>query len=324
MHCDSILLLMEDHDVNLYNKEGHLNLLKMQKGNYLLQCFAMFVQLRKVESPFKYVIRMIDKYYQDIEKYSHIIRPVFTYHDIEKNVEEGVMSSLLTIEEGGVIEGNLAYLRTLYRLGVRMITLTWNYPNEIGYPNINSDIIKKEKLPWQEVKKMIETKNGLTDKGIAIVQEMEQLGIIIDVSHLGDKGVQDVLKYTTKPFVASHSNSRTICNVARNLPDDLLIEMAKRRCVIGINYCPDFVKEDSNQRMYISDLIKHIDYLKNLIGIDYIGLGSDFDGIEGDLEIKDASHMNLLIQALVEAGYQQDEIDKITHQNVLRLFKEIL
>lgn len=322
LHCDSIMKLMSNPQLSLYDKGGHVDLIKLKNGNYLLQCFAMFVNLKKVDNPYEYCKKMISLYYENINKYSNIISHVNNYQDILINHQNNLISSLLTIEEGGVLLGDVKKLEEFYKLGVRMITLTWNYPNEIGNPNIDSTKITS-KTTYDELIKMIDTTKGLTPKGIELIKKMEELGIIIDVSHLGDAGVRDVLKYTTKPFVASHSNARRICNFPRNLPDDLLIEMAKRQCLIGINYCPNFLSEQSDS-MKISDVIKHIDYLKTLIGIDYIALGSDFDGIEGNLELEDASFLPLLTAELKKSGYSDDEIDKITHKNALRLFKEVL
>lgn len=321
LHCDSIMQLMNSNET-LYNKRGHINLKKLQKGNYMLQCFAMFVNLKKVSNPYYYCKEMIKKYYQNINNYNNIIKPAYTYQDIIENNKNGKISALLTIEEGGVLEGDINKLRELYNLGVRMITLTWNYPNEIGYPNIDNNKINKN-TTYFEIKNMIDNKNGLTKKGIEIIKEMEKLGIIIDVSHLGDKCLKDVLENTTKPFVASHSNARSICNHPRNLSDELLLELKRRNCLIGINYYPSFLIEQSNI-MKIDDVIKHIKYLKNLIGIDYIALGSDFDGIDGNLEIKDASCLPNLVKKLKQSGFNNEEINKITHQNALRLFKEVL
>lgn len=321
LHCDSIIHLMQNND-SLYNKKGHINLKKLQQGDYMLQCFAMFVNIKKVNDPYDYCKKMIQKYYENLNQYNHIIKPVYNYQDIIDNNEQGLISALLTIEEGAVLKGSIKKLYEFYNLGVRMITITWNYPNELGYPNIDNNKINKD-TSYKEIQSMIETKKGLTTKGIKIIKEMEKLGMILDVSHLGDKGLKDVLKHTKKPFIASHSNARTICDFPRNLSDELLIEMKKRNCLIGINYCPNFLKEQSN-KMEITDVIKHIKYLKELIGIDYIALGSDFDGIEGELELKDASYLPLLIEKLKEAGFKNEEIEKITHQNALRLFKEVL
>ena len=318
MHCDTILRLY-DEGGNLLENEFNIDLRKMVKGDYLLQNFAMFVNLGEKDDPLTKAQRLIDLYYQEIEKNKDLIKPIFSYQDIEDNQRDGLMSAMLTLEEGAVINNDLAILRNYYRLGVRMITLTWNHPNGIGYPNL---------ISTKEYKDLyhINTQDGLTDFGIEYVREMERLGIIIDVSHLGDAGFYDVLKYTTKPFVASHSNARSVCGVARNMSDDMIKLLAKRNGVMGINFCGDFLKASNTGgvRSCIEDMVKHILYIRDLVGFDYVGLGSDFDGISQDLELKDASMMPMLKDALFEAGLKEEEIEKVFYKNVLRLYQTIL
>ena len=318
MHCDTILRLY-DEGGNLLENEFNIDLRKMVKGDYLLQNFAMFVNLGEKDDPLTKAQRLIDLYYQEIEKNKDLIKPIFSYQDIEDNQRDGLMSAMLTLEERAVINNDLAILRNYYRLGVRMITLTWNHPNGIGYPNL---------ISTKEYKDLyhINTQDGLTDFGIEYVREMERLGIIIDVSHLGDAGFYDVLKYTTKPFVASHSNARSVCGVARNMSDDMIKLLAKRNGVMGINFCGDFLKasKTGGVRSCVEDMVKHILYIRDLVGIDYVGLGSDFDGISQDLELKDASMMPMLKDALFEAGLKEEEIEKVFYKNVLRLYQTIL
>lgn len=318
MHCDTIARIYNEGG-NLLNNNFNVDLKKMSKANYLLQNFAMFVNLEKNEKPFITAQQLIDLYYCQIDKYKNLIRPVFTYQDIIDNQEKGLISAMLTLEEGAVVNDDLALLRNYYRLGVRMITLTWNHPNGIGYPNLSK--VKEYKDLYE-----INTQDGLTDFGIAYVQEMERLGIIIDVSHLSDAGFYDVLKYTKKPFVASHSNVRSICRVGRNLSDNMIKELAKRNGVMGINFCGDFLRESfaGGVRSCIKDIVKHILYVKDLVGIEYVGLGSDFDGIDQNLELKDASMMPLLKKALIDAGLSEEEIEKVFYKNVLRVYREIL
>lgn len=318
MHCDTILRIY-DEGGNLYENDFNIDLKKMLKGNYLLQNFAMFVNLNDSLDPLIKAQRLIDLYYNEIDKYSNLIKPIFSYQDIVDNQKNGLMSSMLTLEEGAVVNNDLAILRNYYRLGVRMITLTWNYPNGIGYPNL--DNTKQYSDLYH-----INDHDGLTDFGITYIKEMERLGIIIDVSHLGDAGFYDVLKNTTKPFVASHSNARSVCGVGRNMSDDMIKELAKRNGVMGINFCGDFLKpsKEGGMRSCIEDMIKHILYIKNLVGIDHVGLGTDFDGISQDLEIADASMMPLLQQALLVAGLTTEEIEKIFYKNVLRVYSEII
>ena len=209
MHCDTILKIY-DNGGSLLENDFNIDLKKMLVGDYLLQNIAMFVDLKDSLDPLTKAQRLIDLYYREIDKYKDLIRPVFSYDDIISNYDKEIMSAMLTLEEGAVVNNDLAILRNYYRLGVRMITLTWNYPNGIGYPNLTST---KE---YQDLYR-INDHDGLTDFGIEYIKEMERLGIIIDVSHLGDAGFYDVLKYTTKPFVASHSNARSVCGVARNM-----------------------------------------------------------------------------------------------------------
>lgn len=321
MHCDTIMALMNTNN-NIYQSDNMVDLQKLQKGNYLLQCFAMFVPYASKEeknySPFEVCNKMIDRYYQEIDNYKDIISPVFNYQDIENNIKNNKISSLLTIEEGGVCLGNIEFLRNFYRLGVRMMTLTWNFKNEIASPNI--DYFKIEKN--SNTKPVPNLVDGLTDFGKEVVKEMNRLGMVIDCSHLGDKGFYDVIELSTKPIVCSHSCSRTICKHVRNMTDDMLLKLKQNRGVVGINYCHNFVKEDESEAT-VKDLVKHITYIKNLIGIDYIGLGSDFDGISNkNIQLKDASMMGLLIDELINQGYTNEEIDKICYKNVLRVFKE--
>lgn len=318
MHCDTILRIY-DEGGSLLENNFNIDLRKMLAGDYLLQNFAMFVNLGENDDPLIKAQRLIDLYYCEIEKNIDLIKPVFSYQDIEDNEKAGLMSAMLTLEEGAVVNNDLAVLRNYYRLGVRMITLTWNHPNGIGYPNLVST--KEYKDLYH-----INDQDGLTDFGIEYVREMERLGIVIDVSHLGDAGFYDVLKYTTKPFVASHSNARSVCGVARNMSDEMIKLLAKRNGVMGINFCGDFLKESKTggERSCIKDMVKHILYIKDLVGIDYVGLGSDFDGISQDLELKDASMMPMLKEALCEAGLSEEEIEKVFYKNVLRLYQTIL
>lgn len=325
MHCDTISALLakqrKNQAASLRSNELSVDLQKMQKGEYLLQNFACFVCLKEVESPIVEVNQLIDHYYMQMDMNKDVIAPVLHYDDIRKNEEQGLLSSLLTLEEGGVVLNDLSLLRNYYRLGVRMITLTWNYANGIGYPNFE----RKKDMQFKDLK-ILNTEDGLTPFGLSYIKEMEKLGIIIDVSHLSDAGFYDVLKHTEKPFVASHSNARALCDVARNMSDDMIINLAKRGGVMGINFCGDFLKQSEigNEPSFIHDMVAHIKYIKNLAGIECIGLGTDFDGIDSKLEIRDASMMQLLAVALRKEKFTEQEIAKIFYQNVLRVYKEIL
>ena len=323
MHCDTIMKLCMDSknniESNLRNNEYHIDLEKMKKGEYLAQCFAMFVPFT-VENPFETCMDMISRYYDEIEANKDYILPAFNYQDIIENKRKGKMSSILTIEEGGVTKGKISNLKLFHKLGVKMITLTWNYANGVGHPNFT--FIKGERPDF----KTPNTKDGLTPYGIQMVQEMNKLGIIIDVSHLSDAGFYDVLKYTTGPFVASHSNARSVCNHVRNMTDDMIRKLSLRGGVMGINFCADFLHEkEENVPNFsrVSYIVEHIKHIVKIGGIDCVGLGTDFDGIEKDLEVKDASFMPTLKEALYKEGFSKEDVDKIFYKNFLRVFKEV-
>lgn len=316
MHCDTIGEIWKAEKagktMSLRSNGLHIDLEKMKKGDYLLQNFAMFVFLGRERDPLENVLEMIDVYYRQLEQNKDVIAPVFSYSDIEKNAAEGKMSALLTIEEGAVCKGNPFVLRNLYRQGVRMLTLTWNFENEIGYPNT---IVKADDYDPSR-------KYGLKPQGVELVREMNRLGMIVDVSHLGDDGFWDVVKYSDKPFVASHSNSRSLCGHTRNLTDDMIRALADKGGVTGINFCGDFLNPNGKSR--VADMVRHMKHIVNVGGIGVLGLGTDYDGIDGDLELYDCSRMPLLAEEMEKQGFKAGEIEAIFHGNVLNLYREVL
>ncbi len=328
MHCDTIAeihsLRAKGKEISILHNDLHIDLEKMKAGDYGLQNFALFVSLGREKRPFEYAMALLDTFYTEIEAHPDRIGIVRTWDDIEKNWNAGRMSALLTIEEGGVCEGNLQYLRDFYRLGVRMMTLTWNYANELGWPNILN-------LEGSATIGYVDTEHGLTETGIAFVEEMERLGMIVDVSHLNDAGFWDVVKYGKRPFVASHSNCRALVpGCPRDLTDEMIRAIAERGGVAGINYCIDFLhspdewKEGETPVSLVSDMVRHMKHMKNVGGIGCIGLGSDFDGIGGELEMKTAADLPLLEAEMRRQGFTESEIEAVFHGNVLRVYKEVL
>ena len=316
MHCDTIGELWKAEKagkpISLRSNSLHIDLEKMQKGDYLLQNFAMFVFLGREKDPLVNVLEMIDVYNRAMAENADIIGPVLNYEDIEKNRAAGKLSGMLTIEEGAVLQGNPYVVRSLYQLGVRMLTLTWNFENEIGYPNT---IVKaKDYDPSRHY--------GLKPEGIEIVREMNRVGMIVDVSHLGDDGFWDVVKYCDGPFVASHSNARAVCNHTRNMTDDMIRALADKGGVMGLNFCGDFLNPNGKSR--VEDMVRHAKHIINVGGSDILGLGTDYDGIDGDLELDHCDKMPLLAQEMERQGFSTQQIEKIFHGNVLRLYREVL
>lgn len=316
LHCDTITKLFESKD-NLKHNNLSVDIEKMQKGECLLQNFAVFTDIAKYNSSFTYDV--IDFYYQQLSENSDIIRPVKQYDDIEMNYKNGYINAMLTLEDGSVVDNDLNNLNRFYDLGVRMIALTWNYPNGIGYPNID---LSKQYYDLNP-RNLINEDDGLTDFGIDYVKRCNELGIIVDVSHLSDKGFYDVLKYSDKPFVASHSNARFLCKAGRNLDDNMIRLLAEKGGVIGLNYCSAFIEDDNEEYTSIKNIVKHIKHIVDVGGIECMSLGSDFDGINNDVEIADVSYMGLLYKELLRS-FSENDVEKIMFKNALRVYRECL
>ncbi len=322
MHCDTISKLWEDRRSGTLQQLAanslQVDIGKMKKADYMLQNFAMYIDLKKDLDPFAYVCSLMDAFYDEMERNKNDIRVVKTYEEIMDNEHRGIISALLTIEEGGCCKGKLENLEKLYERGARMMTLTWNYSNELANPNFPQNGTDGNGFP------LFDNTKGLTKTGFAFVQRMEELGMIIDVSHLSDAGFWEIADCTKKPFVASHSNARALCGHPRNLTDDMIRVLAERGGVTGLNYYGCFLNERMNTASTAARIAEHARYIVNIGGIECLGLGSDFDGIDGDLEIADCAQMYKLFDAFEAAGFSQDAIDKIAYQNVLRVYQEML
>lgn len=321
MHCDTIgrLYWSREKEEALLGNSFHVDLKKMVQGDYLLQNFAVFIPLEYIENPFETAMDMIDLYDQEIQKNRDLIAPVYSFQDIVDNQANGKMSALLTMEEGEAVKGKLSYLRDFYRLGVRMIALTWNYENQIGSPNVRREngIFREE----------LRTEKGLTPFGIEMIQEMERLGMIVDVSHLSDGGFWDVVKYTSQPFVASHSNMAALHNVCRNLTDDMVRALGERGGVCGLNYCHDFLTARADEKSadeMLEIMAEHVRHMADVGGVEVCGIGGDLDGIDGNIAILNASHVQKLAGALEKKGFHESELEKIFYKNVLRVYREVL
>lgn len=298
LHCDTITALYKQNK-SLLRNDLHLDVQKLVKGQYLLQCFAIF--LNKGETIYDFN-KYYEYYNQQLELNKIYLGKILSYNDILKIKSDNKIGAMLTLENGDIIT-NLDIIDYLYSLGIRMITLTWNYQNLISSSNKDEN-------------------NGLTDFGKKVINKMNELGIIIDVSHLSDQGFYDVIKLSNSPIVASHSNSRYICNNKRNLTDNMILLLHENGGVMGMNYYKDFL---TNQNIdTIQDIVNHIKHIKELGCIDNIALGSDFDGIETPNELSSCDKMNLLYECLIKNDFKENEIEKIFYKNIMRVFKKVL
>lgn len=322
MHCDTIGELMknEKKDNTLMKNSLHIDIKKLTAGDYMLQNFAMFVNMKEYENCHERCKIMID-YWNGLKKeYGTYIKEIKCVDDIIKNNREGKLSALLTVEEGECCMGDIAKLEELYDAGVRMMTITWNYENSLGYPAAPRCKITGKKLTPDMSK-------GLTKKGKEVVSHMQDIGMIADVSHLSDKGfydVADIARKNKKPFVASHSNARSIAKHPRCLSDEMIRIIGETGGVAGINFYPPFLcKKNISAKEQLSYIILHIRHMINKGGIDCVGLGTDFDGIDGELAIADASKIQNLYEELRGAGFSESETEHIFWKNVINVYKEI-
>lgn len=306
LHCDTALKLLSDKDAKLRENQFSVDIMKLKAGNAKAQFFALFLEKDQCGDLKNDCIDMYKRLVSELDENKSDIALVRNYDQYLKCQNENKLGAFITIEEGGAIAGDINNLQEFYDMGIRLITLTWNFENEIGYPHCKKEYADK----------------GLKPFGIEVVKKMNDLGMIIDVSHLSDGGFYDVAKYSTKPFVASHSNSRAIRNHTRNLTDEMIKVLSTAGGVMGINFCSGFVGKSKTTK--IDDMVEHIKHIKQVGGIDCIALGSDFDGIENEVEIKDASEMGKLADALLKINFSYDDVEKIFYKNAERIIREVL
>ena len=324
LHCDTISRIMQTEGASLKDNDFMINIPGMKRAGTDVQFFACFLYALRFEEHLKeneknwenihedtwdrayeYAIKMLDCLDNEM---SEDIRLALTYEDLLRNKEDGVISAVKTVEEGGIINGDLGRIKGLYNRGVRLITLTWNFKNCLGHPS-------------SKIHEYME--KGLTPLGIDAVEQMNELGIIIDVSHLSDGGFYDCINYSKKPICASHSDVRAICNHPRNLSDRMLRTLGEHGGVAGLNFCPEFLRED--EKVSIEDEVKHILYMINKGGEDVVAFGSDFDGITNpyrDNWTNTVNDMPLLIEALKKSGLTERQMDKLMYGNAMRLIKD--
>jgi membrane dipeptidase len=285
---------------------GHVDLPRILEGGVSCPVFALAVTPNYMpERSLMRSMELLDAFYRELEKNRDRVFLATTVDEVVKAKKNGRVSAMLAIEGGEAIEGNLAALRMLHRLGVRLFGLTHNYRNKIA------DGMGEAR-----------TGSGLTEFGVELISELNKLQIVVDVSHLSDPGFWDVIEVSKDPIIASHSNARSLCNHLRNLTDDQLKAVAEGGGVVGVNFYPEVVhvKEPSLGRV-----LDHFDYLIDLVGVDYVGVGSDYDGMrKPPVGLEDISKMLNVTRGLMSRGYSEDEIEKILGGNFLRIFKNVI
>lgn len=309
-HCDTLTELY-NKNASLYENEQHFDIKRQIALGGGLQFCAIYVptEVFRYQGGLRYTLCLLDKYNQEIKKMHENGIDVLQVRTAEDagNVLKHKAATMLAIEEGGAIDGSLEALRCLYELGVRAMTLTWSNRNDIA------DGINEEA-----------TGSGLTLFGKQVVAEMNRLGMLVDVSHISTAGFWSVIETSTKPIIATHSNAKSLCSHPRNLNDEQIKALAQNGGLAGITFAGQFLEEDWRNAC-IESVYKHIDYMLNLIGNDdHIGFGSDFDGISHPpYNIQGVQDYKPLIEYLSKY-YSDETINKITHQNVIKLLQKVL
>lgn len=314
LHYDAILVDTHNDFVYQVSQRGavfgkdnnwtHSDLPKFREGGLDVQVFSAWIPMSKIRRSYDFVLGQIDILKGFERANPEDIEFANSYEDILRIVNEGKICGMIGVEGGTVVESDLDNINRLFAMGVRYIGLTWNNSNLIGTS------------ARDETERGI---GGLTDFGFDVIKRMDEVGMLIDVSHLGEASFWDVIKTTKNPIIASHSNSYTIHPHYRNLTDEQIKAIAEGGGVIQVNFHRSFLGEASLQRVF-----EHIDYIKNLVGVDYIGIGSDFDGgIDTPSELSDATMYPNLTKKLLSEGYTQEDVRKILGLNFLRAFKQV-
>lgn len=334
-------------DIGQRLSTGATDLPRLKEGGVDVQVFAVWSDDAKWKTgAFEHANAQIDALEKMIVSNAEYIALAKSVRDIDAILKAGKIAALIGVEGGNMIEGSIDNLIKLHERGAKYLTLTWNY-----------------NVPWascaaMESGKMDSKAKGLTDHGKAIIRKMNELGMLVDLSHSGEQTFYDVIAVSSKPILVSHSNAYHLCPHFRNLKDEQLEALKKNGGVIGVNFYSGFLDPEyetrlkriytqqfgenadttlSTWKMYdklpvdvryevdapMSKLLDHIDYLVKKVGIEHVAVGSDFDGIESSPQgLEDVSKFPLLTKGLLERGYNKADIAKIMGQNFLRILKE--
>jgi membrane dipeptidase len=305
-HCDTILELYKTKRSfwEMGNK-GHLDWPRLKEGKVNLQFLAFYIESEyKPAGSLARLLEMLAYFRKLQEEAPEKLHIIQNKNDLDV-VNSRNNSFLLAIEGGEVLEGKTSLLRILHELGFRCLTLTWNQRNALADG------------AWENV-----SCGGLTNHGKEVVNEMNELGMLVDVSHIADAGFWDVLSLTSKPIAASHSCCRTIHKHPRNLTDEQLTAIKKNNGIVGINFYPCFLGKGKTT---IDCVINHLEHAVSIAGIDHVGLGSDYDGINCTPKgLEDVTKIPYIAEKLLIRGWKEEEVKKIMGGNYLRVLYEVL
>jgi membrane dipeptidase len=299
---------------------------RMKDGGLGAEFFAIYVASKYAREggSARRALEMIDGVYEQVRRHPESLEMAFTAAEIERIHKSGKIAALMGIEGGHAIEDSLPALRQFYRLGVRYMTLTHtntnNWADSAG--GIGAPAEKRH--------------GGLSDFGKDVVREMNRLGMMVDISHVSDETFWDCIETSQAPLIASHSSCRALTNVSRNMTDEMLKALAKKGGVVMINFFAGFMNTEyakpgmpaptkPAKTATLAMLMQQFEHAIKVAGIDHVGIGSDFDGVEGMLPsgMEDISKLPTITYELLKLGYSDDDVKKVLGGNLLRTMSEV-
>ncbi|MBD5532959.1 MAG: hypothetical protein HDQ98_12325 [Lachnospiraceae bacterium] len=328
LHCDTLTACEEQGLSMRSNTRTQLDFLRLREAGASAQCFAVFLDREACEkrgvSPWRRYEQLRDFFFAALKKNEDAVRPVRTAGELADAERDGAVGAILTVEGGELLGGGAgaengelygggagaensgcldilhARLLRMWEDGVRLLTLTWNYENGLGYPNGSA--------------------GGLKRAGYEAVACMQELGMVVDVSHLSDRGFWDVMAAAKKPVTASHSCARSLCGHQRNLTDEQLRAIGKNGGVVGLNFHAPFLKENGVSGS-VEEAAYHLRHIISCAGSEAAAFGSDYDGMQGAPEWGGCEGMPRLIEAL-SSYFDADTMEKICYRNAARLLEQ--
>ena len=306
LHCDTLTdcKYAAGNPDTLDDPKRVLSLSAIPRDVRWAQFFAIFIpDEQRGRAAIDYFDQNRRNFDRQMKRFSDRVSPCRSLGDMEAAFAQSKTAAFLTVENGSVLAGDLSRVRVLAEAGVCAITLVWNGENEIGSGH--------------------GTGHGLSAFGRAVIPEMERCGILVDVSHLNDPGFEDLLEVAQKPFLATHSNARAVAGHRRNLTDEMIREMVRRGCLIGLNYFVSFLR-DGGEVTSLDDLYRHIVHFLELGASKNLALGSDFDGAALPDCLNTPQKAAEAYGYLLARGIGREQADGIFYQNARRFFAENL
>jgi membrane dipeptidase len=301
-------------DIGPNDPKAHTDLARLKQGGVGGVFFVSYVAAKYAgNGAYARGMTFVDSIHHDLaERYPNDFALATTAAGIEAAHKHGKIAALIGLEGGHAIEDSLDKLREFYRHDVRYMTLT--HVNTNNWADSSGDMDKPG----------VQHHNGLTDFGKDVVREMNRLGMMVDISHVADKTFWDALEASRAPLIASHSSSRALADVPRNMTDEMIVALAKKGGVIQVNFNCAFLTMERPPHATLADVVAHIDHIRKIAGIDALGIGSDYDGVEcTPVGLEDVSKYPNLTRALLEKGYSAGDIRKIYGENLLRVMRAV-